>query len=164
MLSIRRELVEAYLAEIGQDFRQDATNADTSLTRNWLRHQLLPDLRNQFGPRLDLSVIRLAEQAAEIEEALSILASRLLETAILDVQPDVVRLNVRPLSDQPLHLVREAFRALWQHQKWPRQEMGFAEWNRLAQVVLSGGTTNLPGKIIARHNPTGLMMIEKTNR
>ena len=49
MLAIRRELVESYLNEIGHDFRTDATNADTSLTRNWLRHELLPQLRSHFG-------------------------------------------------------------------------------------------------------------------
>lgn len=164
MLRIRRECVEQFLAEIGQDFRSDATNADTSLTRNWLRHKLFPDLRERFGPRVDVAMIRLAEQAGEIEEALTVLAERLLEDVILDVQSDAVRLNARPLVKQPLHLVRETLRLVWQRQGWPRQLMGFQEWNRLAEVALAGGDINLPGQIRARQNPPGLLVLEKTNR
>ena len=159
MLSIRREQVEAYLKELGQDFRTDATNADTSLTRNWLRHELLPQLRSRFGEKIDLSLTRLSEQAAEIETTLTTLAERLLDQSLLDAQPDTVRLDVRPLADQPRHLVREIFVQLWQRQQWPRQSMGFAEWDRLAEVSLSGGTTNLPGGITARRVTDVLMTL-----
>jgi tRNA(Ile)-lysidine synthase len=164
MLAIRRASVEGYLAEIGQDFRSDATNADTSLTRNWLRHKLLPDLRGQFGSRVDISLTRLAEQAAEIEETLASLAERMLNLALLDRQPGVVRLNTRVLANQPLHLVREVLRLVWQRQKWPLQSMGFAEWNRLAEVVLFGGDTNLPGAVRVRHENPGLAVLEKTGQ
>lgn len=150
ILSIRRELIEAYLHELGQDFRTDATNTDTSLTRNWLRHELLPQLRNRFGGKIDLSLTRLSEQAAEVEETLTALAGRLLNQTLLDAQPDTVRLDVRPLAEQPRHLVREAFVQLWQRQQWPRQSMGFAEWDRLAETALAGGSANLPGGITAR--------------
>ena len=164
MLSIRREQVEAYLVELGQDFRTDATNTDTSLTRNWLRHELLPQLRSHFGEKVDLSLTRLSEQAAEIETTLATLAGRLLDQSLLDAQPDMVRLDTRPLANQPRHLVREAFVQLWQRQQWPRQAMGFAEWNRLAEVAMVGGDANLPGNIRARQAPPGLLVVEKTNR
>lgn len=164
MLGIRRDCVEQFLAEIGQDYRSDATNADTSLTRNWLRHKLFPDLRERFGPRVDVALIRLAEQAAEIEQTLTLLAERLLAEVTLDVQPDAVRISTRALAAQPLHLVRELFRLVWQRQGWPRQLMGFEEWNRVAQVALAGGDINLPGQIRARQNPPGLLVLEKTNR
>jgi len=161
MLSIRRELVEAYLQELGQDFRTDATNADTSLTRNWLRHELLPQLRDRFGGKVDLSLARLSEQAAEIETTLTTLAKRLLDQSLLDAQPDTVRLDVRPLANQPRHLVREAFVQLWQRQQWPRQSMGFAEWDRLAETALVVGSTNLPGGITARRGTETLLTLSR---
>ena len=159
MLSIRREQVESYLLELGQDFRTDATNVDTSLTRNWLRHQLLPQLRDRFGEKVDLSLTRLSEQAAEIEMTLTTLAERLLDQSLLDAQPEAVRLDVRPLANQPRHLVREAFVQLWQRQQWPRQSMGFAEWDRLAETALVGETTNLPGGITSRRVTDVLMTL-----
>lgn len=164
MLSIRRSLIEAYLAEIGQDFRTDATNADTEYTRNWLRHNLLPQLRQQFGDRVDGSLLRLVEQAAEMELTFAELAERLLNQAVLDIQPNSVRLNTRLLTDQPVHLVREVFCVIWRRQGWPRQGMGYSEWNRLAEVARTGGNANLPGGVRARHSSAGLLVLEKTDR
>ena len=159
MLTIRREVVEAYLLELGQDFRTDATNTDVSLTRNWLRHELLPQLRSHFGEKVDLSLTRLSDQAAEIETTLTTLAERLLDQSLLDAQQDTVRLDVRPLTNQPRHLVREAFVQLWQRQQWPRQSMGFTEWNRLAETALVGGSANLPGDITSRRVTDVLMTL-----
>ncbi len=159
MLSIRRELVEAYLKEIGQEFRTDATNTDTRLTRNWLRHELLPQLRSHFGEKVDLSLTRLSEQAAEIEATLTTLAARLLDASVLDAQPNVIRLNTRPFANEPCHLVREAFVQLWQRQAWPRQAMGHAHWNRLADLTAALGTVSLPGGIEASHRTSGLLVI-----
>ena len=161
MLSIRRELIEAYLLELGQDFRTDASNTDTGLTRNWLRHELLPQLRSRFGEKVNLSLTRLSEQAAEIETTLTTLAERLLDQSLLDAQPDTVRLDVRPLANQPRHLVREAFVQLWQRQQWPRQSMGFAEWDRLAVVSQTGGTTNLPAGVVARRDSEYLLVLSR---
>lgn len=161
MLSIRRKLIEAYLGEIGQDFRTDATNTDTSLTRNWLRHELLPQVRSHYGEKVDSSLIRLSDQAAEVEATLATLAGRLLDRSLLDAQPETVRLDVRPFADEPRHLVREAFVQLWQRQQWPRQSMGFSEWNRLAAMALGGGSANLPGGIVARRATDVLMTITR---
>jgi len=164
MLSIRRSLIESYLAEIGQDFRTDVTNADTTFTRNWLRHNLLPQLRQQFSGRVDGSLLRLVEQAAEMEQTFAELAERLVNQAVLDAQPNSVRLNTRLFADQPVHLVREVFCLIWRRQGWPRQGMGYSEWNRLAEVARTGGNANLPGGIRARHSSAGLLVLEKTDR
>ena len=164
MLSIRRTLIESYLSEIGQDFRTDATNTDTEFTRNWLRHNMLPQLRTQFGDRVDSSLLRLVEQAGEIEQTIEELAGRLLDQAILDTQTDSVRLNTRVMADQPVHLVRELFHLVWRRQQWPRQGMGYSEWNRLAELARKGGNADFPGGIRARHSSAGLLVLEKTDR
>jgi hypothetical protein len=73
-------------------------------------------------------------------------------------------LDVKSLSDQPVHLIREVFSILWQKQNWPRSAMGFTEWNRLAQVAQQGGSANLPGGLVARHVTTGLLVLQKTDQ
>lgn len=162
MLSIGRRQVEAFLMESGQDYRTDATNSDTSLTRNWLRHELLPQLRSHFGDKVELSLLRLSQQAGEVEATLSTLADRLLNRAILDLQPGAARLDSRAFENEPQHLVRESFVRLWHRQSWPRQSMGYDEWNRLAMVAIAGGSTNLPGGLIARRSGTSLLTIVRS--
>jgi tRNA(Ile)-lysidine synthase len=49
LLEERREDLRAYLAERGGAYREDATNADTRILRNWVRHELLPLLGARLG-------------------------------------------------------------------------------------------------------------------
>ena len=52
MLTLSRDDVIAYLREIDQPWREDATNRDTRFTRNRIRHELLPMLADlQPGDR-----------------------------------------------------------------------------------------------------------------
>ncbi|HUG91823.1 MAG TPA: tRNA lysidine(34) synthetase TilS [Planctomycetaceae bacterium] len=150
LLDVRRADVRAWLAEIGQDFREDPTNVDERFTRNRIRHVLLPLLEREFNPDAAGAVLRLGRQAAEAGEALAVLARRLLEAAVLDRNATTCRVDCRPLADQPRFLIREAFRLLWADLDWPRQAMGYAEWERLADLATGdNAAATLPGAILA---------------
>ena len=43
LLELTREDIEAYLGSIGQDFRTDGTNSDSSYARNRIRNEILPE-------------------------------------------------------------------------------------------------------------------------
>jgi tRNA(Ile)-lysidine synthase len=66
MLGVRRSEVEAFLQERGQGWRNDASNQDLGLTRNRVRHQLMPLLR-EFNPNVDEALSRTAELARDEE-------------------------------------------------------------------------------------------------
>ena len=151
LLAIHRVEIENWLAEIGQDYRTDATNADVQRTRNLIRHKVLPALTAEFGPQIGQSVLRLAEQADELQTSIEAEADRLLTACLADESPEICRLDVRPLAGQPRHLVREVFVTLWRKQNWPRQPMGFDDWDRLYQFqrTADAGRISLPGKIEA---------------
>lgn len=63
MLGVRRSEIEAYACENGLTPRVDATNAETAYTRNKIRLDVLPLLR-QINPDVDTALIRLADNAA----------------------------------------------------------------------------------------------------
>lgn len=161
MLTIRRALLESYLVECGQSFRTDVTNVDTAMTRNRLRHVLLPIIREQINPQVDSAICRLAEQAAEIDEFFRQAAGDLLARSLKDRQHDTCRLDVVELMDQPRHLVRELFRALWQLQQWPLQAMGFDHWNRLVEILSTHETITLPNRIEARFHSEKLLVLRR---
>src|SRR5712691_4455578 len=55
------------------------------------------------------------------------------------------------LASAPRHLVREAFRLIWEREGWPLDAMGFDAWERLAGVTLTeSAALDLPGGIRAR--------------
>jgi tRNA(Ile)-lysidine synthase len=149
LLKIGRRTIEVWLAEIGQDYRIDATNAETTRTRSRIRHRVLPFLEAEVGPGLRESIVRLAEQSDELQSVLDDQAERLLATSLVDDSAGTSRLDCGALALEPQHLVREAFIALWKRKSWPRQAMGFQEWDRLYRLVKDGGKVSLPGRIEA---------------
>jgi tRNA(Ile)-lysidine synthase len=52
LLDVRRQELREYLAERGQDWREDASNQDLRQLRARLRHQLLPRLERDFSPAI----------------------------------------------------------------------------------------------------------------
>jgi tRNA(Ile)-lysidine synthase len=157
MLDISREQVLGFLGSLHQDYRCDSTNVDVQLTRNWLRHQILPELRDRW-PHITATLCRLSQQADDVFTAVSQLGRELCVAALVDEGPDVVRLSVTPLVDRPRHLVRQAFAELWRDQNWPLQEMSYEQWNRLADLVTAEGTAMFPGGIEARRRGALLIL------
>ncbi len=86
MLQVRRAEVEAYLRERGQSWREDATNRDVSLTRNRVRHELMPVLRG-FNPGIDVALARLAEIARDEEAFWLAEVARVLPQVLLPGRP-----------------------------------------------------------------------------
>lgn len=122
LLDARRSDVTAYLTGIGQAWREDASNSDTSRQRAWVRHELLP-LIEQRNPSFDAVCARtldilsgeddlLADMAAAFAHDFShmdagalvfdrvlmgalsrSMARRTVRTALLDAFPEASRLE-----------------------------------------------------------------------
>lgn len=68
LLEFRRRELESYLREIGQGWREDATNADSKFTRNRIRKLVLPLLEKEFNPAVAENLAELAEIARGEED------------------------------------------------------------------------------------------------
>lgn len=159
MLAIERSLVEQFLTELGQSYRTDSTNADTTLTRNRIRHELLPLLAREFNPQIQSALLRLGKQAQEVYGDEAVLAEALLDEAVVESTPTHCRLRCVRFEGQPAHRIRESFVRLWQRLDWPRRQMGFADWDRLVQMVgPQHSAIVLPGRISARRRDDLLML------
>ena len=71
LIRVTRSDCLAYLAAIGQEYREDETNRSDAHTRNRLRNELLPLLAASFNERVDEAILRLSDQAAEAGEVLA---------------------------------------------------------------------------------------------
>jgi tRNA(Ile)-lysidine synthase len=67
MLELGREELREFLSDLGQPWREDATNQDTSRTRARIRHQLIPLLLRDFDSAAVTRLSRLAMHAREGE-------------------------------------------------------------------------------------------------
>ncbi len=160
-LTLTRNQLTNWLTTRQQDWREDETNADLSLTRNRIRHELLPRLREQFNPRVDEALLRLAEQCRDVQSVMAHFAEKYLAESLLSSAPHSVRMDLTLLADLPMHLRREVGVRLWKNQSWPLKNMGFDHWQSLAsmmgnQSASSQEAHSFPGGIAARR--TGALL------
>jgi tRNA(Ile)-lysidine synthetase-like protein len=65
-LPVSRAELKEWLTALGTSWREDASNADLEIPRNWVRHRLLPDWRKQ-EPDLDGRVFKLTREVAKLQ-------------------------------------------------------------------------------------------------
>jgi tRNA(Ile)-lysidine synthase len=163
LLRIHRTHIEDWLGQIGQDYLTDITNADTVRTRSRIRHSVLPALERELGPQVRESLLRVANQADELQAAIEELSQGLLNRCVDDETTDLVRLSAEVLAGEPRHLVREVFVSLWKRKNWPRRAVDFDDWDRLARLVKEGGTSTLPGNIEATRRGNLVVIRRRTS-
>jgi tRNA(Ile)-lysidine synthase len=84
LLETRRQELRRYLRSIGQPFRDDASNRDTAIPRNWVRHRLLPLLAR----RLNGDIVEvLARQAGGLRDESALLDQMAEEAAGMVAAP-----------------------------------------------------------------------------
>lgn len=154
-LGISRGCISDYLGALGQPYRSDSTNADNRFTRNRLRNDLLPKLREEYNQDVDSAILRLAAQATEIQDRLFQAASELVERGTSSPGSDPrgdVAFDCRAAIDQAPIIVREALKILWERQSWAVGSMGLEEWEKLARLAIRGEQApfmTFPGGITA---------------
>lgn len=93
-LSLERATLEAYASEVGLNWVEDDSNRDTCFDRNYLRHNLVPLLKQRW-PEASKTFSRAARHQAEVQvlqEDLAKIDAQRLELCLGE------RLDTRPLS------------------------------------------------------------------
>ncbi|MCA9269729.1 MAG: tRNA lysidine(34) synthetase TilS, partial [Planctomycetales bacterium] len=163
MLAATRRHVLAYLAERGIAFREDASNRDVTLTRNRLRHELLPLLRSGYNGEVDAALLRLGALAAECQKVIDALVDDLQRRAVV-CERDQAIVHCDALAGQAPYVVRELLMALWRQHDWPQQPMSFQHWQDLAATAQSGPALwrlwrrDLPGGVRAEKKGEQLVL------
>ena len=170
LLDFRRSEVLGYLSDIGQPFRTDRTNADLRFTRNRLRHELLPHLAREYNPNVVEALLRLGRLAGEVQQWMQQQVEPLREACCRAIERPGrgVHLDPRRLESEPAALVRELLVNVWRRQGWPMQQMGFEQWDLLADLARAAGKPSgpvrkqtLPGGIMAESGPKGLLLYRR---
>ena len=109
LLAIRRAELRKYLEEIGQTWREDASNATARYLRNRVRQELLPRL-SEFQPGSAEALVRLAAIAREARDFIARQASGLCDRAVVRIHPRKVAVHRGELRSADPVLVTEVLR------------------------------------------------------
>lgn len=151
LLKLHREQIVGFLQGRQLQWREDHTNTQTSLTRNRIRHEVLPMLESKINKQVREALIRLAEQARLTDGYLAETAQRTLETLMISRTDCELTLNLTALLKRSkvirAELVRQAF--LWlrvgEQQIDRRHVMAVL---RLAELGGNNKRINLPGRLV----------------
>lgn len=166
LLGFRRADLETYLDDLGQPFRDDASNREVRFTRNRIRHELLPLLADRYNPGVVDALLRLGALAGEAQSVIGAIVTSIEDDAVEEDAHGAVRIDTTELIGQPPYIVRELLMAVWRRCGWPMQSMGYAQWELLAEMAIAGalghGRTlskqTLPGNILAECVDDGLWL------
>ena len=146
LLDVSKSELRAYLEAKGQDFREDETNHDLAVTRNRIRHVLIPFLERQFSPSVLDTLVRESKIARHDAEWLDDQANA-AASGIVSYRDRVAVLDREGLSRQPVALAgRIAKRAL---EQVADRCMGFEHVQRFLTMATgnaeSGAALDFPG-------------------
>jgi tRNA(Ile)-lysidine synthase len=110
LIDRRRVELVGWLDAHGRRWVEDSTNADRALTRNWIRHVLLPEITARFGDGVVDVLARGADLARADDSVLSEIA-REVAPGIQEGVGDAMQLSVPALCVQPLAIRQRVVRS-----------------------------------------------------
>jgi len=154
LIDLERAALREYLAAGGQAFREDATNADVSIPRNRVRHELIPLLESRFSPAVVDVLAREAALARDDEDFLQGEAIKLADRIVLTGRtpgPADIHLDIAGLLRAPRALASRVVLGALQRQAGSRP-IHFDHVERVFALAAAGGggAISLPGQDAVR--------------
>ncbi len=135
LLAASRTQVLQFLIDRQQDYRLDSSNGQLDYTRNRLRLELLPLLRDQFNPHVVNALRRLGQLAGEAQSVVDARTNTWYDRCVTRRSDGGSDVDCRLLSDASEYEVAELMIMIWKRNGWPLQAMDHARWRQLAHVV-----------------------------
>lgn len=145
VLCLSRQETEAFCREKGLLFRTDSTNSSVEYTRNRLRLEVLPLLR-ELNPNIEETLVRTARGFRRDDDCLDALARQALEKARPqgDGEERSPFLKTAPLQSLPDGLALRAMELYFRERGCPRPETVHLE-TALGFLKAGGGRMHFPG-------------------
>jgi len=98
LLNCRRTKIEAFCGRMNIAWRTDPTNAQSDFTRNFIRNELLPLIRQRINPDGDMALVRLGKALAEAEDFIAAQAREIASECIRCDRPGVIVIDTGVLA------------------------------------------------------------------
>jgi len=144
LLGVTRGEVETFLRERGIPWREDSSNRDQRFSRNRIRHELLPRLKQEWNPRLTEALAHLADLAYEEERWWAMEIARLAREMFLR-SPGAVEVQASDLARLPHAIARRLIRHAIRRVKGSLHGVQFSHIENVLDLPIAGGRAELPG-------------------
>ncbi len=134
-LSVMPSEIEAYVQRFNVPYREDSTNRDEKLNRNFLRLNVLPELEKRF-PGIYTAALRTSRIMQETETAIQYSLKQLKQTIGLDSSANCIVIPRNHLENVPLLLQVRLLQDLCRTDERLRNH----DWNELKQFLQNSRT------------------------
>ncbi|HVC45153.1 MAG TPA: tRNA lysidine(34) synthetase TilS [Candidatus Binataceae bacterium] len=139
LLGLRRAQILAYLEALGAGYVVDSSNASPAMTRNRVRHELIPALERDYAPRLSVRLAALAGEMRALDDFVTAAARRELARRL----DDRGRLSVAGFARLEPALATATIRAWLIHRMGDLRTLGRAHIEALRASCVAA----VPGRI-----------------
>lgn len=101
LIEVERWEIEAFLGERAIPYRKDETNDDAKITRNRIRHKLMPMIEREFNPRAKMALVKLGQTAGSFYLLLREIAGEVYENTKMVSGEGEVALSVEEFAKLP---------------------------------------------------------------
>ena len=147
LLPFWRREIEEYADQVGIQARHDPTNADITLARNLLRHEILPRLEEELAPGARRALVRLARLARRNERGWASILPRLLGEVVAEVDESRIVLDRSELLGYDPTVRERVLREVIRRVGAELDEAGTRLVLEFTRSGASGRTLNLPDGI-----------------
>jgi tRNA(Ile)-lysidine synthase len=144
LLAFTRAELRAYARDRGLRGRDDPTNLDPTIPRNYLRHEIIPRLEEGVAPGARRALRRLARLARENERAWAALVPRLLNGMVQE-EDDHLLVARRELLDHSPGVQVRLLREILERQGITLDAAGTRAVVEFTRTGASGRSLTLPG-------------------
>jgi tRNA(Ile)-lysidine synthase len=152
LLAVERAQVTAWLAARGLPYRDDASNQSLEFARNRIRHQLLPQLEEQWNPALSQTLAHLADVAMHEEEYWDARVAEFWPVVAAEAG-EAVLLRCPELNALPLALARRVVRQAARRIKGDLNRLDFPHIEQIRELAAApsgSGRVVTPGVDVMR--------------
>jgi tRNA(Ile)-lysidine synthase len=152
LLGVTREEIEAYANVRSLSFRTDSSNLHDHYARNFVRHSIVPLLKNQLNPNLTPMLNRTAELFRDLDSFLVEKTKEVLETIIEKKTSQEVSLRIHVLKNIPSYF--QDYSLLVVAQEFTNNDVDFSTAKALLNLTVAetGSTYSLAKGYIAVRN------------
>jgi len=147
LLCVSRTDIMDYVSTANIPFNHDHTNEDTAITRNFIRHKLLPALQAQAGGDLSEKLFALSTHARKLTELLEKHLHTIWPQAVILKSKAAISLDRKILMQLSEPLKIEVLRMAITNIGVGEQDLTFGHYRKAIELLASGrsGSINLPG-------------------
>ncbi len=152
LLNISRTQIEHFLFQNGVPYRTDSTNLDSDYTRNRIRNELFPKIKEMFGINLTNQLVRISELMQDEQTFLESAAQKAYYEVVMDEQYQII-ISLEKFNSLDRAIKKRIIRIAWEKINKCRKNLEYVHVEQvldLCQKKVTGKKVELPKRIEAR--------------